>query len=371
MSRRCVAAIFFLSSALLGSADTVIMRNGNKLDGVVIEETTNRVVLSVGVGSVTLKRSQIASIHRATDGAKTIEDEWARKYFAHEKYVPADLKALAAEFNGLEGQRQGALEANRKLQQIVRERVPIQDEMDRVNHEIAGASLTLSDRPTRREVDEYNNAVRHLNDLRLRMVTLVESLKRGHTESDVCRRTLSGYIRAYYDFRDRFSERQANYVGLDTNKAARFFFEGVEKRVESLGADIREVRLPMEHDRNQIVVTARLNGQVDARLLVDTGATTVSISETLARQLQLPLLDDQKIEITVADGSKRDAKSVILSSVEVLGMKVDSVAAAVVPEPPGPGLDGLLGMSYLMEFGVQIDPVRNELTLTRFQPGLR
>ena len=371
MPRRFMVALLLLFPVFRVFSDVVVMRNGNKLDGVIIEETTNRIVLSVGVGSVTLKRSQIASIQRAGDGAKKMEDEWARKYFAHEKYVPADLKGLAAEFNGMEGRRQEAVEAVRQIKSLAGQRVSIQDEMTRVNNEIAGASLNMPDRPTRAQIDEYNRNVRRLNDLRLRMVDLVDALKNGHAGSDASRQKLAGYIRAYYDFRDRFEARKVNYAGLDTNQAARLFFEGVDKRIDSLGADIREVRLPMEHDKNQIVVTARLNGQVDARLLVDTGATAVSISETLAKQLRLPLLDDQKIELTVADGSTREGKSVVLGSVEVLGMKVDSVAAIVVSSPPGPGLDGLLGMSYLMEFGVQIDPVRNELTLTRFEPSGR
>jgi len=371
MFRRILVVLLFLLPLLPAPADIVVMRNGRQLEGLITEETTNRIVLSVGVGSVTLKRSQVSEIRRSAGSQRAVEEEWARKYFAHPNYVPTDLKALAAEFNGLEGQRQSAVEAVRRIDRLSRERLSIQEEMTRVNAEIAGASLELPDRPTRAQVDAYNNSVRRLNELRLRMVALTDALKNGHGESDACRQRLSGYIHTFSDFRDRFEAARAGYAGRETNQAARFFFEGVEKRMVSLGADIREVRMPLESERNQIVVTARLNGTVDARLLVDTGATIVSISETLAKQLRLPLLEDQAIELTVADGSKREGKSVILDSVEVLGMKVGSVAAVAVPSPPGPGLDGLLGMSYLMEFGVQIDPVRNELTLTRFEPSGR
>jgi predicted aspartyl protease len=59
---------------------------------------------------------------------------------------------------------------------------------------------------------------------------------------------------------------------------------------------------------------------------------------------------------------------VILRSVEVEDARVENVVAVIMPAHPAAGIEGLLGMSFLMEFNVQLDPVAQTLTLNRFAP---
>ncbi|MCX7008558.1 MAG: retropepsin-like aspartic protease, partial [Kiritimatiellaeota bacterium] len=130
---------------------------------------------------------------------------------------------------------------------------------------------------------------------------------------------------------------------------------------------IKQTPLPYQDDQRRVVVKARLNGLVDGTFVVDTGATSVCISEDLARRLHLEL-GPTEIPVMLADGSTRKARPVLLHSVEVGGVRVERVAALVLPQNPGGGLDGLLGMSFLMEFNVRLDPASHTLLLNRFAP---
>ena len=88
---------------------------------------------------------------------------------------------------------------------------------------------------------------------------------------------------------------------------------------------------------------AEVNGE-HVRFLVDTGATTVALTEADARRLGLdPAALDYSTGVRTAAGETRAAQ-VKLASVSVAGARVNNVEALVVRE----GLTAsLLGMSYL------------------------
>ena len=66
------AATLFLAFAVLAPlrADTVWLKNGGAIDGKVIQETSDRVVVETGAGKVTLDRSQVDRIERSGQPAE-------------------------------------------------------------------------------------------------------------------------------------------------------------------------------------------------------------------------------------------------------------------------------------------------------------
>ena len=115
------------------------------------------------------------------------------------------------------------------------------------------------------------------------------------------------------------------------------------------------------------IVEALLNNKVRASLLVDSGASHVVISEEIARQLGIENLDEKpRIHATLADGSVSTCISVTLDSVEVGNSRAKNVKAAVSKTPPGVGLDGLLGMTFLGNFHVKMDAKDNSLILEKY-----
>jgi len=119
----------------------------------------------------------------------------------------------------------------------------------------------------------------------------------------------------------------------------------------------------------QITVETMLNKKVKATLMLDTGASLVVLSSKVAASLGLDQNSgfSQPIEMTLADGRKITARSVVLDSVSVQGSELEKVEAAVLPEQENSTLthDGLLGMSFLKKFNFKIDQVENKLVLEK------
>ena len=115
------------------------------------------------------------------------------------------------------------------------------------------------------------------------------------------------------------------------------------------------------------VVNALLNKKITASLLVDSGASHVVISEKIARQLGIEDLEDKPtIHSVLADGSITTGFSITLDSVKVGDSEVKNVNTTVSKRPPGAGLDGLLGMTFLSHFHLKIDAKENCLVLEKY-----
>ncbi len=104
-------------------------------------------------------------------------------------------------------------------------------------------------------------------------------------------------------------------------------------------------RLIIPSDRNGHYITKfRMNGK-PVQALVDTGATTVAIGESMARKLGITLSPkDFRTPVQTANGTIRVA-TVMLDSVEVGRIRVNKVQAAVLPDDALGG--ALVGMSFL------------------------
>ncbi|MEE9500011.1 MAG: retropepsin-like aspartic protease [Candidatus Omnitrophota bacterium] len=115
------------------------------------------------------------------------------------------------------------------------------------------------------------------------------------------------------------------------------------------------------------VVDALLNKKVTASLLVDSGASHVVISEAIARQLGIEDLEDKPtVHAVLADGSVTTGLSITLDSVKVGDSEVKNVNTTVSKRPPGAGLDGLLGMTFLSHFHLKLDAKENCLVLEKY-----
>ena len=117
--------------------------------------------------------------------------------------------------------------------------------------------------------------------------------------------------------------------------------------------------IPFKRSGQQMVVEATLNRTVKANFLVDTGAGLTMISSATAKELgivlhaKLPTVPIQTVANVI------HVPLVVLDSVEIGGMEVKDVTAAVhdIPifDPYLPGSPGLLGQNFLGHFRVEID----------------
>lgn len=126
----------------------------------------------------------------------------------------------------------------------------------------------------------------------------------------------------------------------------------------------RLVEVPMIDAGGALYVDARLNGSAGTfRFLVDTGASFTAINTATVLQLGLTEIfasGAPLIELETAAG-RVFAQSFTLSSIDVAGAVVRDVPVVVL-EDMGP-LDGLLGLSFLRHFDVDINQREGKLLL--------
>jgi len=111
---------------------------------------------------------------------------------------------------------------------------------------------------------------------------------------------------------------------------------------------------------NQVMVPVRLsyrNNTVEARLVLDTGATTTMITTALADRLGIKPSGTEAGLARIADGTVVQSYSTRLDYISVGPKLVGNPRVAIMPSR-GPLVgfgDGLLGMNFLGEFRYHLD----------------
>lgn len=116
-------------------------------------------------------------------------------------------------------------------------------------------------------------------------------------------------------------------------------------------------RMKFDPEQPVIILNVELKGRIteNAKMALDTGSTYTMIPWKLAKSLGLsPELSEAKVDMVTASGVEK-SPLVILESITVLGNSLDDVQATVHDLPPRSYVDGLLGLSFLKKFNVNIN----------------
>jgi len=113
----------------------------------------------------------------------------------------------------------------------------------------------------------------------------------------------------------------------------------------------------------RIMVDARINGNAEARLMLDTGADRTLISPRALQAAGVRLTGPSTTaEVTGAMGSGQ-MQFIVIDSLEVGESRVGRMPVGSGILPPDVG-DGLLGRDFLDQFNVNIDSGKGVVTLT-------
>jgi clan AA aspartic protease (TIGR02281 family) len=175
-------------------------------------------------------------------------------------------------------------------------------------------------------------------------------------------------------------------VGFGTMRLTRDEIESIERtddsgtvRLQERWRKQEEARLEAEKARQyapkevaafdksgHLFLATRINGKVDATLLLDTGASTILLSREKAEAAKLDLVSPKRVQVKIADGRMVEAIPVMLETVLVGDAHAEDVQAAVLSESlPDIHFDGLLGMSFLNRFIFQVDYANKKLILEK------
>jgi aspartyl protease family protein len=164
-------------------------------------------------------------------------------------------------------------------------------------------------------------------------------------------------------------------LNRETGKAyelspSRFFREGL-RRLKSLEQAVLSDSIPITRKvGNALYVTVVVNGDHTQEMIVDSGASMVSLPQETAARLGIrPSDTDPTIGLQLADGRGIRAKLVTIASMRVGKFTMENVECTVLG-PEAPNALPLLGMSFLGNFKFEIDAGAGTLDMTTVEvPG--
>ena len=361
------AALLILCVPLI--ADTIRLKNGRSIEGIVTKETETTIFLDLGVGSTSLAKTTIAAVTRSTeDENRKIRAGWKKTYFLHSGMVPEGLEALAAEFKKLVEKRDAAVLARQTLAHAPTDEAGLTADLERIQRQRIETSRRLQEADPDKDLEAYHALVVTNNTLAARYAV-------KHDERDTrrnSRQTALDQISRYVDSLPALEASLTNGMKAAAQEPGdadrRYFFDRISATLKTYAREFSSATVDLSPAKSGTLVTVLVNDRVAGKFLLDTGAGIVMLSDAFARRLGLDPDGLPSAEFIVADGRKITGRSVILGSMKLGEARAENVEAAILPSGPGADLDGLLGMSFLNRFAVHLDGAGGKLTLKQFTP---
>ena len=226
-----------------------------------------------------------------------------------------------------------------------------------------------------------------------RLIALAPFKPEGYAFRAIARDAAGEYPAAAHDFRQALRlaprlldvpvnlanvlEKMGRYCeAADPLEQALSYYPGIEnryeieRRIERLrqqGAceraslDKSVVSVPFDRQEEVIIVDARVNSAHTGRFIVDTGASSVVITQDLAEKVGVADVQRSSPVFVQTAGGVVNAFPARLESVDVHGATVSDLPVLVC-ETMGDDVDGLLGINFLSRFNVSIDHESGRLT---------
>ena len=147
-----------------------------------------------------------------------------------------------------------------------------------------------------------------------------------------------------------------NPLRNDTSQTRAIIADYIAKgRCEAATASGEEV-FAISRQNNLVKLPVTING-VRGNLVLDTGASFVSLKSTFAEKAKVQIDQDSSVRLHTANGIT-DGKRGRAATIQLRSLQAKDVLVVVQPDSQGTygeGVDGLLGMSFLSRFKVTID----------------
>jgi clan AA aspartic protease (TIGR02281 family) len=144
-------------------------------------------------------------------------------------------------------------------------------------------------------------------------------------------------------------------AGRDTSQTQKLIRDYEQRGNCASTKEFHKERYPLRGQKNVVSVKAQING-VGGTFILDTGASYVTIKPEFAQRAKVPQANLGEITLYTANGPTKatlsKADRVRLGNLEATNVPV--VVQKADAQNYGPGTDGLLGMSFLSRFEMQM-----------------
>ena len=163
-----------------------------------------------------------------------------------------------------------------------------------------------------------------------------------------------------------FTDNMHNIPEKQRGTADRIQAKGSPKAAEpAQRSEATKASIPFEKQGQVVVIEAMLNGKSRAKLVVDTGATYTMISAATAKELDIdPGRSQRTLPFQTANGVIQ-APLASLESINVGGVEIRDLTAAIHDIAPNSQVAGLLGLNFLSNFRMDIDTQKGLLHLEK------
>lgn len=371
--KRTIAFIFLFNLLLLlatsARADTIHMKNKRILTGVIKEESDTAVVVDIGIGKVTILKSDIESIEKAgTKEQKELVTDFKKREIEKGTFIPPGLEDIANRYQELKRDKNKVDVERSQFASLKKEFNEKKEKFSSLLSTFNAKNQELKNLNPNRDVEYYNKVVSDVNSLNAKLALLSDELLKLNDKyplySQAVQKAIIKYKDSLVSFKIYFEKESKTAKGKELTGDEVCFYDTIGETTANLEKSLRKDSIALVKSSGNLVVEVKLNDTVMCLMAVDTGASLVTISRNIASQLEIDFGGERnEIEMLLADGSKAKARIVNLKSVAVGNSRAEDILAAVMDSPPGPGIDGLLGMSFLDNFSVKIDSVNNTLIL--------
>ncbi len=155
----------------------------------------------------------------------------------------------------------------------------------------------------------------------------------------------------------------ANFETPDIASADAILFS-VERRLQQIEQEIFSESIALDVSSGSLYVNVVV-GEKSTRMIVDSGATIVSLPASTAAELGVTIPADAPVlRLVLADGREIPGRAVTLAKVRIGQFEAENVQAAVL-DAVATNAEPLLGMSFLGNFKFEIDVADKSLKLLR------
>ena len=350
-------------------ADTVYLKNKGVLKGVIKAEDSLHITLAIGTGTMKISRDQIESIEKASEKENAaIESSARKKAIERGTLVPEAFEDTSKQLKALVSARKAADDAKERLDEAKETLTAKKKKYKNLRSKFDDINKKVGEMDPQSDVRKYNQRITEMNALNTEVAAVVEDLNALSPK-------IPEYERAYWKAITEYGNDAGNFRLAFEKKVADIKERGISDE-ESLyagiaGKAISEIEKGLNRDSvsltktsNGMTVKAVLNGSTSCLLAVDTGASMVVISKEMAKKIETnPNETIEDVNFTLADGSMTKSDVIIVKSIRVGNSTAYNVPVAVADNPPGQGIDGLLGMSFLGNFNIKMDVANEKLVL--------
>ncbi len=356
---------FFSFYSSLALADKIVLKNGRHFTGTIKKQTSSHITLDIGGGSISLRKSNIESISKNNDSTTTQAYRNPINVLI-ELDPPSELMDIAYTFKKLKNERFSAIQAKKQAQDIKRERADLLKKFAQEKKRYFTAAQRVSRANPNGNTRVYNRRVHKQNQSGNALKTIQNKISLSFKNVNHGKKMISRYQSSLENMQWQVKQRKS--ATGNSNKQAQLFWNKLDKKLYKFNDEFKRFSIAHDAAKDHMILTVRINDRIDGRFLLDTGATYVTLSQAMATRLNLDLSGSLSIPLKIADGSTINGQVVVLNSMRVGGVQANQISAVILPSSPNRGIDGLLGMSFLREFVVNIDSANNKIIFERFEP---